>query len=58
MDLKKKQTKAILIGTLIGGIVYAGLMTLFDYSYRQDFSIGKFLANFFFWDIYGLVNPL
>ena len=59
MELKKKQTKAILIGTLIGGLVYAGLMTLFDYSYRQDFSIGKFLANFiFFWDIYGLVNPL
>ena len=42
MDLKNKQTKAILIGTLIGGLVYAGLMTLFDYSYRQDFNIGKF----------------
>ena len=52
MELKKKQTKAILIGALIGGIVYAGLMTLFDYSYRQDFSIGKFLANFIFFGIF------
>ena len=32
MDLKNKQTNAILIGTLIGGLVYTGLMTLFDYS--------------------------
>ena len=48
MDLKNKQTKAILIGALIGGLVYTGLMTLFDYSSKQDFSIGKFLANFIF----------
>jgi len=48
VDLKNKQTKAILIGTLIGGLVYTGLMTLFDYSSKQDFSIGKFLANFIF----------
>jgi fluoride ion exporter CrcB/FEX len=48
MDLKNKQTKAILIGTLIGGFVYAGLMTIFDYSHKQDFSIGKFSANFIF----------
>ena len=52
MDLKNKQTKAILIGTLIGGLVYAALMTLFDYSNRQDFSIGKFLANFIFFGIF------
>jgi len=52
MDLKNKQTKAILIGTLIGGLVYAALMTLFNYSYRQDFSIGKFLANFIFFGIF------
>ena len=52
MDLKNKQTKAILIGTLIGGLVYAALMTLFDYSYRQDLSIGKFLANFIFFGIF------
>ena len=51
MDLKNKQTKAILIGTLIGGLVYAALMTLFNYSYRQDLSIGKFLANFIFFGI-------
>ena len=52
MDLKNKQTKAILIFTLIGGLVYAGLMTLFDYSSKQDFSIGKFLANFIFFGIF------
>jgi len=52
MDLKNKQTKAILIGALIGGLVYAALMTLFDYSYRQDFSIGKFSANFIFFGIF------
>ena len=52
MDLKNKQTKAILIGTLIGGLVYTGLMTLFDYSHRQDLSIGKFLANFIFFGIF------
>jgi len=52
MDLKNKQKKAILIGTLIGGFVYAALMTLFNYSYRQDFSIGKFLANFIFFGIF------
>ena len=52
MELKKKQTKAILIGTLIGGLVYAALMTLFDYSHRQDFSIGKFLANVIFFGIF------
>ena len=52
MDLKNKQTKAILICTLIGGLVYAALMTLFDYSHRQDLSIGKFLANFIFFGIF------
>lgn len=52
MDLKNKQTKAILIGALIGGLVYAVLMTLFNYSYRQDFSIGKFSANFIFFGIF------
>ena len=52
MDLKNKQTKAILIGTLIGGLVYTGLMTLFDYSSKQDFSIGKFLVNFIFFGIF------
>ncbi len=52
LDLKNKQTKAILIGTLIGGLVYAGLMTLFDYSYKKDFSIGKFSANFIFFGIF------
>ena len=52
MDLKNKQTKAILIGALIGGLVYAALMTLFDYSSKQDFSIGKFLANFIFFGIF------
>ena len=52
MDLKNKQIKAILIGALIGGLVYAALMTLFDYSYRQDFSIGKFSANVIFFGIF------
>ena len=52
MDLKNKQTKAILIGTLIGGLVYAGLMTSFDYSYKQDLSIRKFIANFIFFGIF------
>ena len=52
MDLKNKQTKAILIGTLIGGLVYAALMTLFDYSTDKIFSIGKFLANFIFFGIF------
>jgi len=52
VELKNKQTKAILIGALIGGLVYAGLMTLFDYSSKQDFSIGKFLANFIFFGIF------
>ena len=52
MELKNKQTKAILIGALIGGLVYAGLMTSFDYSYKQDLSIGKFIANFIFFGIF------
>lgn len=52
MDLKNKQTKAILTGALIGGLVYAAFMTLFDYSHRQDFSIRKFLANVIFFGIF------
>ena len=51
MDLKNKQTKAIMIGTLIGGLIYAGLMMLFAYAYRQDFNIGKFSAHFIFFGI-------
>ena len=59
MDLKNKQTKAILIGTLIGGLVYAALMTLFDYSNRQDLQYWKIFSKLYlFWDIYGLVNLL
>jgi hypothetical protein len=43
-----KQTKSIIIGSVLGGIVYAGIMAGFDYSNGQDFRIWKFLWTFIF----------
>ncbi|MEH1006738.1 hypothetical protein VDP25_03265 [Winogradskyella sp. ECml5-4] len=43
-----KKTKSIIIGGLVSGIVYAGLMAGFDYYDGNEFKIWRFLWNFFF----------
>jgi hypothetical protein len=43
-----KQIKSIIIGGLLGGTVYAGIMAGFDYSDGENFKIWKFLCNFLF----------
>jgi hypothetical protein len=40
-----KQTKSIIIGGLVGGIVYASIMAGFDFSDGQNFRIWRFILN-------------
>ncbi|WP_458626436.1 hypothetical protein [Winogradskyella sp. PC D3.3] len=40
-----KQTKSIIIGGLVGGIVYASIMAGFDFSDGQNFRIWRFIFN-------------
>ena len=40
-----KKTKSIIIGGLVGGIVYASIMTGFDFADGQNFRIWRFILN-------------
>jgi len=42
------QLKSILIGGLVGGIVYAVVMAGFDYYDGENFRIWRFVFNFLF----------
>ena len=51
------QTKAILKSGLFSGIVYAGLMSGFDYSESQDFRICRFILDaLFFGTFMGFIS--
>tara|TARA_B100000795_G_scaffold173880_1_gene131224 strand:+ start:918 stop:1118 length:201 start_codon:yes stop_codon:yes gene_type:complete len=47
----KAQTKSIIIGGLLGGIVYALVMAGFDLINRENFNLWKFIFNFIFFGI-------
>lgn len=47
----KTQTKSIIIGGLLGGIVYALGMAGFDLTDRENFNLWKFIFNFLFFGI-------
>ena len=47
-----KQTKSIIMGGVVGGVVYASIMVGFDYSDGQDFKIWKFIFHTSFFGIF------
>ena len=47
-----KQTKSIIMGGVVGGVVYASMMAGFDYSDGQDFKIWKFIFHTSFFGIF------
>lgn len=51
------QTKSIIIGGLVGGIVYASIMAGFDFADGQDFRVWRLIINFlFFGSFMGLMT--
>lgn len=52
-----KQTKSIIIGGLVGGIVYASIMAGFDFLNGQILSIWKFIISALIFGIFmGLIT--
>ena len=47
-----KKTKSIIMGGVVGGVVYASMMAGFDYSDGQDFKIWKFIFHTSFFGIF------
>ena len=47
-----KKTKSIIMGGVVGGVIYASMMAGFDYSDGQDFKIWKFIFHTSFFGIF------
>ena len=51
-NLMNKQTKSVIIGGLVGGIVYASIMAGFDYIDGQNFRSWRFILNVSMFEIF------
>ena len=47
-----KKTKSIIMGGVVGGVIYTSMMAGFDYSDGQDFKIWKFIFHTSFFGIF------